>query len=59
MSIHFMAIVQSVDYLKIQDELSPKGKKVYDEIRSFFPVFVEDTPFYKDIEQMKTYLMNN
>ncbi|MDR0941784.1 MAG: aromatic amino acid ammonia-lyase, partial [Bacteroidales bacterium] len=31
MSIHFMAIVQSVDYLKIQDELSPKGKKVYDE----------------------------
>lgn len=57
MSIHFMAIVQSVDYLKIQDKLSVKGKEIYDEIRSFFPVFVEDTPFYKDIEQMKNYLM--
>ena len=58
MSIHYMAIVHAVDYLKIQDKLSTKGKEVYDEIRSFFPVFIEDTPFYQDIERMKNYLMN-
>jgi len=58
MSIHFMALVQAIDYLKIQDKLSTKGKEIYDEIRSFFPVFIEDTPFYQDIERMKNYLMN-
>jgi len=56
MSIHYMAIVQAVDYLKIQDKLSTKGKEIYDKIRAFFPVFVEDTPFYEDIEKMKEFL---
>ena len=56
MSIHYMAIVQAVDYLKIQDKLSTKGKEIYDEIRAFFPVFIEDTPFYKDIKRMTEFL---
>ena len=56
MSIHYMAIVQAVDYLKIQDKLSTKGKEIYDEIRTFFPVFIEDTPFYEDIERMTEFL---
>ena len=58
MSIHYMAIVQAIDYLKIQDRLSTKGQESYMEIRKFFPVFVEDTPKYQDIERMKDYLMN-
>ena len=57
MSIHYMAIVQAIDYLKIQDKLSDKGKQIYHEIREFFPMFVDDTPKYKEIEQMKLYLM--
>lgn len=56
LSIHFMAIVQAIDYLQIYEQLSPKGKEIYSDIRSFFPVFVEDTPKYKDIEQMNRYL---
>ena len=56
MSIHFMAIVQAIDYLKIQDQLSDLSKEVYNEIRSFFPVFIQDTPKYKDIENINTYL---
>ena len=56
MSILFMGIVQAVDCLEIQDQLSPKSKKVYEEIRSFFPVFKEDTPKYKEIEAMIEYL---
>jgi len=58
MSIHFMALVQAVDYLKIQDKLSEKTRSLYHEIRQFFPVFSEDTPKYKDIEKMKQFLMN-
>ncbi len=57
MSIHYMAILQAIDYLKIQDQLSERSKKVYYEIREFFPVFVEDTPKYKDIENVKIFLM--
>jgi histidine ammonia-lyase len=56
LSIHWMAIVQAVDYLKIQAELSDVTKEIYTEIRSFFPVFIEDTPKYKDIEKMNRYL---
>ncbi|MDR2917032.1 MAG: aromatic amino acid ammonia-lyase [Tannerella sp.] len=57
MSIHFMAIVQAIDYLKIQNQLSEKTNAIYNEIRSFFPIFADDTPKYKDIETMKNYLM--
>ena len=56
LSIHFMAIAQAIDYLQIYEQLSPKGKEIYTEIRSFFPVFFEDTPKYKDIERMNRYL---
>jgi histidine ammonia-lyase len=59
MAIHFMAIVQAVDYLKIQDDLSPKTRKVYDEIRAFFPVFKDDTTKYNEIVQMQEYLKKN
>jgi len=59
MAIHFMAIVQAVDYLDIQDKISHKTQVIYNEIRSFFPKFVEDTPKYKDIERMKNYLINH
>ncbi|HCC50800.1 MAG TPA: histidine ammonia-lyase [Porphyromonadaceae bacterium] len=57
MSIHFMALVQAIDYLKIQKRMSKKTHSVYDEIRAFFPIFADDTPKYKDIETMKNYLM--
>ena len=58
MSIHFMALVQAIDYLKIQDKLSKQTRVIYNEIREFFPVFSDDKPKYKEIEQMKNYLMN-
>jgi histidine ammonia-lyase len=58
MSIHFMALVQAIDCLKIQDNLSKQTQTLYNEIRAFLPVFSDDTPKYKEIEQMKQYLMN-
>lgn len=56
MAVQFMGIVQAVDCLKIQEKLSPKSRKVYDDIRAFFPAFKEDTPKYKEIEAMINYL---
>jgi len=56
MSIHFMALVQAIDYLKIQEKLSTQTRNVYDEIRDFFPVFSEDNPKYREIEKMTSYL---
>ncbi|MDR0660432.1 MAG: aromatic amino acid ammonia-lyase [Prevotellaceae bacterium] len=58
MSIHFMAIAQAVDYLKIQAKLSPKTAKIYSEVREIFPVFIEDQPMYKDIDKLIEYLKN-
>ncbi|MDR1524356.1 MAG: aromatic amino acid ammonia-lyase [Tannerella sp.] len=57
MSIHFMALVQAIDYLKIQKDMSKKTYAIYDEIRSFFPIFADDTPKYRDIEKVNYYLM--
>ena len=56
MAIHFMAIVQAVDCLGIQENLSMETKKIYDEIRAFFPVFKDDTTKYQDIEHVQAYL---
>lgn len=59
MAIQYIALAQAVDCLKIQDKLSPESKRVYDEIRAIVPVFVEDTPFYEEIEKVIEYLKTN
>ena len=56
LAIHFMAIIQAVDCLKIQDKLSSTTRKVYDELRAIVPAFVEDSIKYKDIENIISYL---
>ena len=58
MAILFMGIVQAVDCLQMQDSLSPRTRSIYDEIRTFFPVFKEDTPKYKEIASMVDWLKN-
>jgi histidine ammonia-lyase len=58
MAIHFMALVQAIDCLKIHDEISGKTCGIYNEVRTFFPTFADDTPKYRDIGNMKEYLMN-
>lgn len=58
MAILFMTIVQAVDCLGIQSQLSSHTVTIYNEIREFFPVFTEDTPKYKEIAEMIEYLKN-
>lgn len=58
-SILFIALAQAVDCLKIADKLSPAVREYYNQVRSIVPLFVEDTPFYEDIENVENYLRNN
>jgi histidine ammonia-lyase len=58
LSIHLMALAQAIDCLKIEKLLSEQTRNIYDEIRRFFPAISEDEPKYKEIEQMKHFLMN-
>ncbi|MDD7454795.1 MAG: aromatic amino acid ammonia-lyase [Bacteroidales bacterium] len=55
-AIHFIALAQAVDCLSIADKLAPTGKRIYSEIRSLAPKFVEDKPFYEQIAKVEKYL---
>ncbi|MDL2248008.1 aromatic amino acid ammonia-lyase [Bacteroides sp. OttesenSCG-928-J23] len=56
MAIQYMGLAQAIDYLGCQDKLSPKSRKVYEEIREFFPAFKEDSVLYPKVELMINYL---
>lgn len=56
MAIHAMALVQAVDCLKIADRLAPATREMYDQIRAIVPMFVDDTPKYKEIEAIIEFL---
>ena len=59
MAIQYIALAQATDCLKIADKLCPTSRKVYDKIREMVPLFIEDTPFYKDIANVENYLKTN
>lgn len=56
LAIHFMTIVQAVDCLSAAGRLSPVTRRVYDDIRSIFPTFVDDKPMYHEMVQVQNYL---
>ncbi len=56
MAIHLMALAQAVDCLGIAEKLAPMTRKFYDDIRALVPVFIEDTPKYKEIARLEHYL---
>jgi histidine ammonia-lyase len=56
LSVFAMGLAQAVDYLKIRDKLSHRSQKLYDDIRNIVPLFIKDTPKYKEIEKMTGYL---
>lgn len=58
MAIHFIALVQAVDCLKIQEKLSPETRAAYVGIRNFIPAFADDAPIYPHITKMTEHLMS-
>jgi histidine ammonia-lyase len=59
LAIEYLAIIQAVDYLKIQDKLAEKTRNIYEKLRSVVPVFKEDTQRYDDLKKVKEYLIGN
>lgn len=58
-AIQAMTLLQAVDYLECQEKMSPKTKAVYDALRNIFPKFVEDSPLYKSLAKVRTWLEAN
>ncbi len=58
-AIELITIVQAIEYLKLQDKVSSKTKKMFDEIRSIVPAFTEDVVMYPYVNQVKEYIINS
>jgi histidine ammonia-lyase len=59
LAIELLAILQAVDYLNIQDNMSGKTFSVYKTLRAIAPKFVQDSVRYPVIRELKDYLKNN
>lgn len=59
MAIHLLALIQAVDYLKIEDRMAPFTRKIYRNLRAEVPVFSEDHIMSPDISRIKAYLLQN
>lgn len=56
LSIEFMAILQAVDYLKVENKLASHSRKIYKAMRKNVPSFENDLPKYKEIASLTAYL---
>ena len=58
-AIELITIIQAIEYLKVQDQISSETKKMYDEIRAIVPVFKEDVVMYPYVNKVKEFLMDS
>ncbi len=58
LSIEAITIVQAIEFLECQNEISSSTKKLYDEVRAIVPPFKEDLIMYPFVEKVKEYLKN-
>ena len=58
-AVEMMALLQAIDYLEYRDNLSSFTKKVYDNLRSLVPKFIEDTPKYEELAKLSKYMFEN
>ena len=58
-AIELITVIQAIEYLKVQDKVSSKTKKMYDEIRALVPVFTEDVVMYPFVNKVKEYIINS
>ena len=57
-AIELITIVQAIEYLEVQNQVSSETKKMYQQIRAIVPVFKEDVVMYPYVNKVKEYLMN-
>jgi len=58
LAIEFVAIVQAVEYLQIEDKLSSYTKALFKELKTVTPPFTGDAVLYKRNDAVKNYLQN-
>jgi len=58
-AIHYIAILQAIDYLACADELTPINRELFNTMRAIVPKFMEDTPKYKDIKNLRDHIFVN
>ncbi|TGV02253.1 HAL/PAL/TAL family ammonia-lyase [Flavivirga rizhaonensis] len=58
-AIEMITIVQAIEYLKTQDKISTKTKKMYDAVRHLVPIFTEDIVMYPYVNKIKDFIMNH
>lgn len=58
LAIELITIVQAIEFLECQSEISSNTKKLYDEVRAIVPAFKEDLVMYPFVEKVKEYLKN-
>lgn len=56
-AIEIITIVQAIEYLEVQDQVSSKTRIMYDEIRKLVPIFIEDVTMYPYVNKVKHYIM--
>lgn len=56
LAIEAITIVQAIEYLGYQNQVSSKTKELYDEIRKIIPAFSDDMIMYPYLEKVKQYL---
>lgn len=58
LAIEFLAIIQAIDYLQIQDKISTKALSYYTPLRQLVKVFDKDSVKYNDQKNIAAYLRN-
>ncbi len=56
MAVQMIALTQATDCRKVADRLCPTTLKVYEHVRQLVPLFIEDTPFYKEIAAVEAWM---
>ena len=59
LSIHMIAILQAIDFMKFKPKLSAYSRKKFEDLRKIVPKFTEDTTKYEEIQQIAHYILEN
>jgi histidine ammonia-lyase len=58
LAIQLIALVQAIDYLKCHARLSSSTRTAYEQVRAILPVFTEDQPKYKILQEVREYIFD-
>ncbi|HEX8545629.1 MAG TPA: aromatic amino acid ammonia-lyase [Cytophagaceae bacterium] len=57
-AIHFISIIQAIEYLGFQARISNESSKIFTQLRKIVPKFENDLPKYKDLKAVRQFLFD-